>query len=39
APEIDGIFHLRSAKPLSLGSLVKALITKATAYDLFGQIT
>ncbi len=38
APEIDGVFYLSSKKNIPPGTMVKALVTKAAAYDLFGKI-
>lgn len=38
APEIDGVVHLTSAKRHLPGQMVKARITAADAYDLFGEI-
>lgn len=37
APEIDGVFYLQSSRKITPGQIVPALITKASAYDLYGR--
>jgi ribosomal protein S12 methylthiotransferase len=38
APEIDGVFYLKSSRKITPGRIVTALITKASAYDLYGRL-
>jgi ribosomal protein S12 methylthiotransferase len=38
APEIDGIVHLSARRPVKVGEIVTALIERADAYDLHGQV-
>jgi ribosomal protein S12 methylthiotransferase len=38
APEIDGVVHLSARRPLKVGEIANALIERADAYDLHGQI-
>jgi len=38
APEIDRLFHLKSEKRLQSGDIVKARVTKADIYDLYGRL-
>ena len=38
APEIDGTIVLSSRKPLAVGDIVTAKITRAEAYDLHGTV-
>ena len=38
APEIDGVVHLSSRRPLRLGEIVTAKIERADAYDLYGTV-
>ncbi|MCC6949024.1 MAG: 30S ribosomal protein S12 methylthiotransferase RimO [Bradyrhizobiaceae bacterium] len=38
APEIDGAVHLSSRRPVKVGEIVTALIDRADAYDLHGQV-
>jgi ribosomal protein S12 methylthiotransferase len=38
APEIDGVVHLTSRRPLRIGEIVTARIDRADAYDLFGTV-
>lgn len=38
APEIDGVFYLRSSRKIDPGQIITALITKASDYDLYGQV-
>jgi ribosomal protein S12 methylthiotransferase len=38
APEIDGVAHLRAHRPIKVGEIVTALIERADAYDLHGQV-
>ncbi len=37
APEIDGLVQVKSAKPLTVGEIVKVKITNADEYDLSGR--
>ncbi len=37
APEIDGLVQVKSAKPLTVGDIVKVKITNADEYDLSGR--
>lgn len=37
APEIDRLFYLKSEKKLKPGDIVKAKVTKADVYDLYGK--
>jgi ribosomal protein S12 methylthiotransferase len=37
APDVDGLVHVNSARPLRAGDLVKVRITAAMAYDLQGE--
>lgn len=37
APEIDRLFHLKSEKKLKIGDIIKAKVTKADFYDLYGK--
>ena len=39
APEIDGVVYLKSEQTLSPGDIVRANITDADAYDLYGQLS
>ena len=36
APEIDGVVHVGSHRPLRVGEIVSVKIERADAYDLFG---
>ncbi|HEX5780146.1 MAG TPA: 30S ribosomal protein S12 methylthiotransferase RimO [Xanthobacteraceae bacterium] len=38
APEIDGVVHLSARRPVKVGEIVTALIDRADAYDLHGQV-
>ena len=38
APEIDGLVHLTSRRPLKIGEIVTAKIERADAYDLHGSV-
>ena len=38
APEIDGVAHLTSRRPLRVGEIVTAKIDRADAYDLYGSV-
>ena len=38
APEIDGVVHLSARRPVKVGEIVSALIERADAYDLHGQV-
>jgi ribosomal protein S12 methylthiotransferase len=38
APEIDGAVHLTSRLPIRLGEIVTARITRASQYDLVGEV-
>ena len=38
APEIDGVVQLSKARGLQPGSLVRAIVTRADAHDLYGTI-
>jgi ribosomal protein S12 methylthiotransferase len=38
APEIDGVVHLSARRPVKVGEIVTALIERADAYDLHGQV-
>ena len=39
APEIDGVVHLTSRRPLRVGEIVTATIERADAYDLYGTVS
>jgi ribosomal protein S12 methylthiotransferase len=39
APEVDGVFLVRSHLPFQPGSIIKAKVTKADDYDLHGILT
>jgi ribosomal protein S12 methylthiotransferase len=36
APEIDGVVHVKSRRPLTVGEIVTVKITRSDEYDLFG---
>jgi ribosomal protein S12 methylthiotransferase len=38
APEIDGVVHLSARRPVKVGEIVTAVIERADAYDLHGQV-
>ncbi|WP_237151588.1 30S ribosomal protein S12 methylthiotransferase RimO [Oryzibacter oryziterrae] len=38
APEIDGVVHLQSRRPMRAGDIVTAKIERADAYDLYGVV-
>ncbi|MEO1189823.1 MAG: TRAM domain-containing protein, partial [Pseudomonadota bacterium] len=38
APEIDGVVYLKSSDPVSPGDIVRAKVTGADAYDLYGEV-
>lgn len=38
APEIDRLFHLKSEKKLKPGDIIKAKVTKADLYDIYGTL-
>jgi ribosomal protein S12 methylthiotransferase len=38
APEIDGVVHLTARRPLKVGEIATAMIERADAYDLHGQV-
>jgi ribosomal protein S12 methylthiotransferase len=38
APEIDGMVHLSARRPVKVGEIVTAVIERADAYDLHGQV-
>jgi ribosomal protein S12 methylthiotransferase len=38
APEIDGVVHLTTQRPLKVGEIAIALIERADAYDLHGRV-
>ncbi len=38
APDIDGKVHIKAAKSISPGEIVKVRVTKAGTYDLYGEV-
>ena len=37
APDVDGVVHVRTAKPLRIGGFARVRITGSMAYDLQGD--